>query len=414
MSSNLPALREKWTQLYHITLPHLAKSRDPAQPHWPVFLDHCFARIILDNAIGVTQPWTAVVKAPAVRNMSEGQVRAAIELGEAIVSGRADLVELDGRSLRLRGKRGKSSGEVRGDKAGVEDGAKNEMDSSPAVAERGEKRKSAVDDDVGGIDDSSSPQKRLKVAKKKEGTKDEDTTRTIGTISKYFLPLSTTKSRKVGVSSITSTNLDGKHRDRPISTPTMPTPETTRNQTQEAADATPAPDQSAIANSRPAGAPSAHQPSSFPNEVEAGAKKGLQLILDAKDMTPFRREVLSLLCMIPRGQWTTYAAMARHINLVRSHTSTTSPPKACPSKTSTVSSKTCARAIGNAMRSNPFAPLVPCHRVLAADGSIGGFGGHWGEEGKFAGEKRRLLREEGVRFDGAGKAVGRPWEGWAV
>jgi methylated-DNA-[protein]-cysteine S-methyltransferase len=50
--------------------------------------------------------------------------------------------------------------------------------------------------------------------------------------------------------------------------------------------------------------------------------------------------------------------------------------------------------------------------VLAGDGSLGGFGGEWGEEGKFAGEKRRLLREEGVRFDGKGRAVGEPWKGW--
>jgi len=61
------------------------------------------------------------------------------------------------------------------------------------------------------------------------------------------------------------------------------------------------------------------------------------------------------------------------------------------------------------MRKNPFAPLVPCHRVLAADGKIGGFGGDWGEEGRFASEKLRLLRDEGLKFDGRGKVVGEPF-----
>ena len=68
-----------------------------------------------------------------------------------------------------------------------------------------------------------------------------------------------------------------------------------------------------------------------------------------------------------------------------------------------------ARAVGNGMRNNPFAPEVPCHRVLAADGSLGGFYGHWGREGKYANKKLELLRNEGVRFDGRGKVVGEPF-----
>lgn len=64
------------------------------------------------------------------------------------------------------------------------------------------------------------------------------------------------------------------------------------------------------------------------------------------------------------------------------------------------------------MRNNPFAPTVPCHRVLASNGMLGGFGGSWGEEGQFAGEKKRLLREEGVKFDGRGKVVGEPFRGF--
>ena len=60
---------------------------------------------------------------------------------------------------------------------------------------------------------------------------------------------------------------------------------------------------------------------------------------------------------------------------------------------------------------------MPCHRVVAAGGKVGGFGGEGGEgvgrgsrvgveEGAKVGEKRRLLREEGVRFDGRGRVVG--------
>lgn len=66
------------------------------------------------------------------------------------------------------------------------------------------------------------------------------------------------------------------------------------------------------------------------------------------------------------------------------------------------------------MRNNPFAPTVPCHRVLASDGKLGGFGGQWGDEGKFAGEKKRLLREEGVKFDGKGKVVGEVFRGFGA
>ena len=70
------------------------------------------------------------------------------------------------------------------------------------------------------------------------------------------------------------------------------------------------------------------------------------------------------------------------------------------------SHKTCARAVGSAMRNNPFAPEVPCHRILSSDGSIGGFKGDWGADGKYAGQKRELLGKEGVKFDSPGKVKG--------
>ena len=50
-----------------------------------------------------------------------------------------------------------------------------------------------------------------------------------------------------------------------------------------------------------------------------------------------------------------------------------------------------ARAVGQALGRNPFAIVVPCHRVVAADGSIGGFSAHGG-----AATKRIMLTIEGV------------------
>lgn len=106
-------LRERWKYLYASHLPELAKARDPAQKSWPVFLDHCFARIVLDNAIGKDRPWTEVIKAPAVKHMTETQLRDAIDLADKIVKGEADLVALDERSLELRGKKSKQKDSIR-------------------------------------------------------------------------------------------------------------------------------------------------------------------------------------------------------------------------------------------------------------------------------------------------------------
>jgi methylated-DNA-[protein]-cysteine S-methyltransferase len=71
------------------------------------------------------------------------------------------------------------------------------------------------------------------------------------------------------------------------------------------------------------------------------------------------------------------------------------------------------RAVGNALKNNPFAPQVPCHRVLASGGSIGGFKGSWGRNGKEGlndWQKKSLLKEEGVRFDSSGRAIGPVWD----
>lgn len=126
------------------------------------------------------------------------------------------------------------------------------------------------------------------------------------------------------------------------------------------------------------------------NATEEDLKPWLKKIA-LSDKTPFQKKVLTALCEVPKGKYTTYRAVSDHL--------LSSP-----------------RAVGNALRNNPFAPQVPCHRVLASGGGLGGFHGSWGkngQEGLHDDKKRRLLREEGVRFDGKGKVVGAPWTGFA-
>jgi methylated-DNA-[protein]-cysteine S-methyltransferase len=100
----------------------------------------------------------------------------------------------------------------------------------------------------------------------------------------------------------------------------------------------------------------------------------------------FDKRVWSAILQIPPGQVTTYGLLAAHLN--------SSP-----------------RAVGNALRRNPFAPGVPCHRVVATGGGLGGFKGKAGREGEGTTLplKRQLLRGEGVRFDGRGGVLGTPF-----
>jgi len=74
---------------------------------------------------------------------------------------------------------------------------------------------------------------------------------------------------------------------------------------------------------------------------------------------------------VPAGKVTTYGEIARRL---RSHG---------------------ARAVGNALNRNPYAPAVPCHRVVGSTGKLTGFAGGLPK-------KAKMLREEGVAVD-AGK-----------
>jgi methylated-DNA-[protein]-cysteine S-methyltransferase len=92
------------------------------------------------------------------------------------------------------------------------------------------------------------------------------------------------------------------------------------------------------------------------------------------DVTTFQQRVYDATRRIPRGKVTTYGALAKAIR--------------CGS----------ARAVGQALAGNPFAPVVPCHRVVASDLTLGGFMGK--TRGPALRRKRLLLEREGVRFEG--------------
>ena len=96
--------------------------------------------------------------------------------------------------------------------------------------------------------------------------------------------------------------------------------------------------------------------------------------LDWTQVTSFQRKVFEAVMEIPYGRVTTYKDLGLAIG--------------CRSP----------RAIGQAMRANPFAPVVPCHRVISAKGQIGGYSGQ--HSGSKIDYKRELLREEGVLFEG--------------
>jgi len=93
-----PQLEARWLDLTRRELPALAEARG-----WPVRADHCFQRILLDNAFGGC--WYGhVVGRPAYAHADPAALAKAVALGEAAVADAADMAELDRRSLDWRGK----------------------------------------------------------------------------------------------------------------------------------------------------------------------------------------------------------------------------------------------------------------------------------------------------------------------
>ena len=91
------ALEAEWFALTRETMPAAAGERG-----WPVHLDHCFQRILLDNAVGGA--WRDHIAPPAYRNATDEQLATAIALAKRALSGEADLHALNARSLQWRGK----------------------------------------------------------------------------------------------------------------------------------------------------------------------------------------------------------------------------------------------------------------------------------------------------------------------
>jgi len=96
--------------------------------------------------------------------------------------------------------------------------------------------------------------------------------------------------------------------------------------------------------------------------------------LDMEGVPPFHQRVYALVRRIPPGETLTYGEVAQRLG----------EPGA-------------ARAVGQALGANPFAPVVPCHRVLATRSGAGGFSAHGGLQTKL-----KMLEIEGARFGGPG------------
>ena len=84
--------------------------------------------------------------------------------------------------------------------------------------------------------------------------------------------------------------------------------------------------------------------------------------------TEFQLKVWTYSRKIPRGRVKTYSQVAKAIG----------KPLA-------------VRAVANAIGKNPYAPKIPCHRVIRSDGSLGGYSGKGGVK-----TKRFLLQKEGI------------------
>ena len=97
-----------------------------------------------------------------------------------------------------------------------------------------------------------------------------------------------------------------------------------------------------------------------------GERRTFDVRLDLRHVSPFQRRVLMAAASVPPGQVVSYGEIARRIGQPRG-----------------------SRAVGQALGHNPIPIVIPCHRVIAAGGRIGGYGGGLPT-------KRKLLRLEGA------------------
>jgi len=96
--------------------------------------------------------------------------------------------------------------------------------------------------------------------------------------------------------------------------------------------------------------------------------------IDLADRPSWDRHVLEAVAGIPWGRTASYGEIARRIGAPRA-----------------------SRAVGGALGRNPIVFMVPCHRVIASDGTLGGWGGdRWGDQAHRLRNKQDLLLREGV------------------
>jgi methylated-DNA-[protein]-cysteine S-methyltransferase len=112
------------------------------------------------------------------------------------------------------------------------------------------------------------------------------------------------------------------------------------------------------------------------DEYLAGTRRTFDLPLELGPRAAWDVAVLAGVASVPWGEATSYGRVARRIGR----------PGA-------------ARAVGGAVGRNPIGIVIPCHRVLAGDGSLGGYGGDWrGSRDALLEVKRELLRLEGIEL----------------
>ena len=102
--------------------------------------------------------------------------------------------------------------------------------------------------------------------------------------------------------------------------------------------------------------------------------------VDLAGLDPFRRKLYETMRSLAWGQTTTYGELAQQLGATDWEG---------------------AREVGEAMGRNPVPVVIPCHRVLAAGGKLGGFSAHGGAK-----TKAKLLALEGVHLDGGPRLPG--------
>lgn len=107
-----------------------------------------------------------------------------------------------------------------------------------------------------------------------------------------------------------------------------------------------------------------------------GERVAFELPLDLRG-TEFQRSVWRATHRIPYGRLSSYGRLAAAVGRPRA-----------------------ARAVGNAVGANPLVIVVPCHRVIRSDGSLGGFGGRPSLKRYLLGIEGVLPRTEGAEFGG--------------